>query len=139
MADPGNVINVIERGLAPDFRPGWCDVAGLGIFRLGPGATFDRHFHDSVEYWLFYRGKAKVAIEDETFYVQSGDVVCTPVGAVHDVLEMYEPMEAFYLEEALPPGGRLGHLHRNEMDAAGHPVPILALPGDFPAAASPPA
>lgn len=132
MVDSGNVVNVTDLHLSPDLRPAWCDVAGLGIFRIGADGAFDRHFHDSVEYWLFYSGKAKVAIENDSFYVQSGDVVCTPVGAVHDVLEVYEPFEAFYLEETLPPGGRIGHLHRTPADAAGHPVPLLPVPDHFP-------
>jgi mannose-6-phosphate isomerase-like protein (cupin superfamily) len=135
MADPGYVVSVVRSHLTPDYRPSGSDVAGLGIFRLGSGATFDRHFHDSVEYWLIYAGKAKAAIEDELYYIQAGDVICTPTGLVHDILEIYEPLEGFYLEEGVPPGGRLGHLHRSDEDAAGHPVPLKELPADFPVAA----
>ena len=97
MTDPGIVVNVVNRGLSPDYRPSFSDVAGLGIFRLAPGATFDRHFHDSIEYWMIFAGKAKAAIDDNPYYIQAGDVVCTPAGSVHDILEIYEPLECFYL------------------------------------------
>lgn len=132
MTDPGIVVNVVNRGLSPDYRPSFSDVAGLGIFRLAPGATFDRHFHDSIEYWMIFAGKAKAAIDDNPYYIQAGDVVCTPAGSVHDILEIYEPLEGFYLEEGLPPGGRPGHLHHSDEDAAGHSVPRMEVPDDFP-------
>lgn len=134
MADPGYVVSVVRSHLTPEYRPSCSDVAGLGIFELASGATFDRHFHDSVEYWMIFAGKAKAAIEDEPYYIQAGDVICTPAGSVHDIWEIYEPLEGFYLEEGVPPGGRLGHLHRSDEDAAGHPVPLKELPADFPAA-----
>ena len=93
------------------------------IHRIRPGARFDRHFHDSPEYWLFYEGKGKVQVDDETSYVLAGDVVCTRAGAAHDISEIYEELEGFYLEEKLwrrrahrPPAPglrrRRGHLVR---------------------------
>lgn len=127
-----HVLRAAEYRIAPDNRPPWCDAAGIGVFRIRPGATFDPHLHDSAEYWLIYEGKAKVSVGGYASYAQAGDVVCTPAGAVHDILEIYEELEAFYLEEPLPPGGRLGHLHRDDLDAAGHPIPLVSLPEDFP-------
>ena len=50
----------------------------------------------------------------------------------HDVLEVYEDMEAFWFEDPCPPDGRVGHLHRDPQLAQGHPVPCLPLPPDFP-------
>jgi mannose-6-phosphate isomerase-like protein (cupin superfamily) len=126
------VVHVAAHRLAPDNRPPWCDVAGIGVFKIKPNATFDPHFHDVNEYWLIYAGKGKVVIGTDVHYVQAGDVVCTPAGTVHDILEIYEEMEGFYFEEASPAGGRLGHRHRHERDAVGHPVPLVAVPSDFP-------
>ena len=129
-----DVVHVAGYRLAPDNRPPWCDIAGVGVFRIRADATFDPHFHDAPEYWLIYEGKGKVSVGDRTYHVQAGDVVCTPTEAVHDIVEIYEELEGFYLEEPPPPGGRLGHLHRDEQDAAGHPVPLVPLPDDFPTA-----
>lgn len=129
-----NVVRLGERILGPDNRPDWCTLAGMGAFRIRPGAIFDRHFHDSAEYWLFYEGKGKVAVGDETYYVQTGDVVCTPAGSSHDIVEIYEEIEGFYLEEAISEGGTIGHRHGDDGDAHGHSVPLAPLPDDFPPA-----
>ena len=37
-------------------------------------------------------------------------------------LAVSEDLEAFFWEDALPPGGRTGHLHRSPELAAGHDV-----------------
>ena len=127
------VVRVSDYRLALDNRPTGCEAAGIGVFRIRADAPFDPHFHDAPEYWLVYEGKAKVRVGDRASYVQAGDVVCTPTGAVHDIVEIYEEIEAFYLEESHPTGGRHGHLHRDERDAAGHTIPLVELPEDFPA------
>jgi hypothetical protein len=64
--------------------------------------------------------------------VKPGDIVCTRAGDEHDVLEVYEDLEAFYFEGATPEGGRTGHLHRDGEKAKGHPVPVCPLPEGFP-------
>jgi hypothetical protein len=103
----GPVLRVADDRIAPDNRPPWCAAAGIGVFRIRSDATFDPYLHDSAAYWLIYEGKAKVSVDGRTHYAQAGDVVCTPAGAVHDIVEIYEEVEAFYLEEPLPDGGRL--------------------------------
>ncbi len=114
-------------------RPSWCQVTSAGIFRVRTaGGRFDCHYHDCHEYWLIFKGKAKVMSEGEEFYVKPGDIVCTKAGDEHDVLEVYEDLEGFWFEDATPAGGRVGHLHRDEVKAKGHAVPALPLPGDFP-------
>jgi quercetin dioxygenase-like cupin family protein len=128
----GPVLRVAEYRIAPDNRPPGCAAAGIGVFRICPDATFDPHLHDSAEYWLIYEGKAKVSVDGRTHYAQAGDVVCTPAGAVHDIVEIYEEVEAFYLEEPLPVGGRLGHLYPDGLEPTAHPIPLAPLPGDFP-------
>jgi mannose-6-phosphate isomerase-like protein (cupin superfamily) len=127
-----NVVRLGERHLSDENRPPWCTLVGMGAFRITPNALFDRHFHDSPEYWMFYEGKAKVTVGDEAYYVQAGDVVCTPAGSSHDIVEIYEELEGFYLEEPMPTtGGTIGHQHE-EGDAGGHVVPKLPVPDDFP-------
>ena len=61
--------------------------------------------------------------EDQEYIVGKGDIVCTAAGDEHDVIEIYEDLEAFYFEGPCPPGGRGGHLHKNSVMAKGHVVP----------------
>ena len=127
------VFRTAQRGMNPENRPEWSDVTAAGLFRIPTeGGRFDSHFHDCDEYWLIFEGRAKVRTEGREFYVQRGDIVCTRAGDEHDVLEVYETVEAFYFEGAMPAGGRVGHLHRDAAAAAGHDVPAIPLPNDFP-------
>ncbi len=127
------VVRTSERALGPANRPEWCQVTSAGVFRVSTeGGAFDRHFHDFHEYWLIFRGKAKVLSEGVEYYVRPGDIVCTHAGEEHDVLEVYETLEAFWFEDPCPPEGRVGHLHRSPELAAGHAVPHLPVPEDFP-------
>jgi mannose-6-phosphate isomerase-like protein (cupin superfamily) len=126
------VIRTSKEAMHAGHRPEWSDVTSAGIFRVPrEGGRFDCHYHDCHEYWLIFRGKAKVRSEGQEHYVQRGDIVCTRAGDEHDVLEVYEDLEAFWFEGETPPGGRIGHLHRDEEKAKGHPVPALPVPSDF--------
>jgi mannose-6-phosphate isomerase-like protein (cupin superfamily) len=116
---------VIARTLGPDHRPAWSDVTSAGTFRVEPGGSFDRHFHDCDEYWLVFGGRARVAVDTTEYDVEPGDIVCTPTGTEHDVVAVAETLEAFWFEGRTPPGGRVGHLHRTEDEARGHVVPAL--------------
>ena len=120
-ADP-----VVLQQIWPETRPSWSDVTSAGIFRVEPGGRFDRHFHDCDEYWLLFRGRARVAVGGRTYEVGPGDIVCTPTGTVHDVEGVYETLEGFWFEGATPEGGRIGHLHQSSEDAEGHEVPLLS-------------
>lgn len=127
------VIRTSEGAMKAGNRPDWSAVTAAGVFRVPTeGGRFDCHYHDCNEYWLIYRGKAKVVTEGRAFYVKQGDIVCTKAGDEHDMTEVYEDIEAFYFEDATPEGGRTGHLHRDEEKAKGHPVPARPLPDDFP-------
>ncbi len=127
------VIRTNEKAMGEGNRPEWSKVTSAGIFRVPfAGSRFDCHYHDCHEYWLVFRGKAKVMTEGKTSYVKPGDIVCTKAGDEHDVLEVYEDIEAFWLEDATAAGGRIGHLHYSADKAKGHPVPALPLPEDFP-------
>lgn len=127
------VIRTSEQAMTRDNRPDWSGVTSAGVFRVPTNTgTFDCHYHDCHEYWLIFRGKVKVMSEGQTFYVKPGDIVCTKTGDEHDLLEVYEDLEAFWFEDVTPEGGRVGHLHRTPDKAKGHPVPTLPLPEDFP-------
>lgn len=127
------VIRTSEKAMGNGNRPEWCQVTSAGIFRVSfSRGRFDCHYHDCHEYWLIFRGKAKVMSEGRIFYVKAGDIVCTRAGDEHDVLEVYEDLEAFWFEDVTPAGGRVGHLHRDEAKAKGHAVPGLPIPEDFP-------
>jgi mannose-6-phosphate isomerase-like protein (cupin superfamily) len=117
---------VVVRGLSIDARPAWSDVTSAGAFRVEPGGRFDRHYHDCDEYWLVFAGRARVTVGDSPYEVAAGDIVCTPTGTEHDVVGVYETLEAFWFEGRTPPGGRIGHLHRTDEAAQGHEVPPLA-------------
>ena len=127
------VIRTSEKTMGRDNRPELCGVTSAGIFRVPTtNGRADCHYHDCDEYWLVFRGKAKIMTEGQTFYVKAGDIVCTKAWDEHDIIEVYENLEAFYFEDATPAGGRVGHLHRNADKAKGHPVPSLPIPKDFP-------
>jgi mannose-6-phosphate isomerase-like protein (cupin superfamily) len=115
----------VVRTLSPNTRPEWSDVTSAGTFRVEPNGRFDRHFHDCDEYWLVFSGRASVLVGSQTHTVGPGDIVCTPTGTEHDVVGVYETLEAFWFESTTPPGGRIGHLHRTAEAAKGHEVPLL--------------
>lgn len=127
------VIQTSKKVMGKGHRPDWCSVTSAGIFGVTThGGRFDCHYHDCNEYWLIFKGKGKVLSEGREYYVQRGDVVCTKTGDEHDVLEVYEDLEAFWFEDATPPGGRVGHLHQDEEKRKGHPVPARPEPEAFP-------
>jgi len=127
------VVRTSDKALQAGNRPDWCTSTSAGVFRVpAAGGRFDRHYHDFHEYWLVFRGKAKVLSEGVEHYVKAGDIVCTHAGDEHDVLEVYEDLEAFWFEDPCPEGGRVGHLHRDPSLAAGHHVPHRPVPEDFP-------
>src|SRR4051794_21755348 len=126
------IVNTLKQSMTAKNRPSWCDVTSAAVLKGMNTGHFDPHFHDCNEYWLICTGKMKIAIDGMPYYVKDGDIVCTKAGQVHDVLEMYEPIVGYHFEDATPPGGRTGHLHKSDEDAKGHPIPKLPLPADFP-------
>jgi len=127
------VIQTSEKAMGEGNRPEWSGVTSAGIFKVPTNSGhFDCHYHDCHEYWLVFKGKAKVMSEGREYYVKSGDVVCTKAGDEHDLLEVYEDIEAFWFEDEMPAGGRTGHLHYSKEKADGHPAPAKPLPKDFP-------
>ena len=128
------VVSTSAESMKAGNRPEWSQVTAAGIFRVKAdgNANFDCHFHDCHEYWLVFRGRAKIATEGLDYYMKPGDIVCTKAGEEHDMLEVYDDFEAFYFEDGTAPGGRTGHLHKSADKAQGHLVPVGPLPEDFP-------
>jgi mannose-6-phosphate isomerase-like protein (cupin superfamily) len=117
------------RWINPSDRPDWCAVAGAGRFAVPvDGGRFERHHHDGDEIWFVSSGRARILVDGSLHYVREGDIVLTRAGDTHDVVEVYETLRGFFVETG--PGA--GHLYRDPADAAGHDVPFLPLPSDFP-------
>jgi mannose-6-phosphate isomerase-like protein (cupin superfamily) len=126
LLDAGSKRNVWKR-IEGHERPAWSDVTSTGTFRVNPGQTFDRHYHDCDEYWFIREGRAVIEIDDERYAVEAGDIVCTEMGREHDFLQVLEPVTGFWFEAVLKLDGELGkgragHLHRSPERAAGHRV-----------------
>lgn len=104
--------------------PAWSSLSAAGWFSLSAaGYRFDRHFHDCAEYWAITEGRARVAVGDDLFDVGPGDLVCTPAATEHDIVVAYtDELVLLFIEEAVPPGGKPGHRHRDPA-TAWHPVP----------------
>ncbi|WP_432974216.1 AraC family ligand binding domain-containing protein [Dactylosporangium sp. CA-233914] len=120
--------------LNDETRPAGATFASAGRFAVPlEGGRFDRHFHDTAELWFVAEGQAKIFVDGAEQYVQSGDIVLTVAGDVHDFLEVYETVRGFFVEGPVPPGGRGGHRHTDPGMAAGHDVPARPVPDDFPA------
>jgi mannose-6-phosphate isomerase-like protein (cupin superfamily) len=128
------VIDLTSGWVHEGTRPPWLGPISVGRFRVPvAGARFDRHHHDDHEIWLVHRGKAKVLTDGVAHYVQAGDVVITQAGDAHDILEVYQDLEGFFVETGYPPGGRAGHQYNLEQERLGHAVECSPLPADFPA------
>ena len=112
--------NNVRKRIELDDRPAWSDVTSTGTFVVDGSKPFDRHHHDCDEYWFIVRGRAVIEIDDERYTVEPGDIVCTERGREHDFLQILEPVQGFWFEARLVPGGQAGHLHRTPEQAAGH-------------------
>jgi mannose-6-phosphate isomerase-like protein (cupin superfamily) len=126
------IVNTLKTNMSSKNRPSWSTCTSAAVLKGVNSGHFDRHFHDCNEYWLICKGKAKVWIDGQNYYVKDGDIVCIKAGLEHDILELYEPLVGYHFEDETPAGGRTGHLHKTEADARGHDVPMLPLPADFP-------
>ena len=126
------IVNTLKGSMTKKNRPSWSTTTSAAVLKGVNSGHFDRHYHDCNEYWLICKGKAKVWIDGQNYYVKDGDIVCIKAGLEHDILELYEPLVGYHFEDATPEGGRTGHLHKTDADAKGHEVKTLPLPADFP-------
>lgn len=119
--------------LNPESRPDGCGISTAGRFAVPvEGGRFDRHFHEDDELWFFTEGKGRILTDGQLQYVQAGDIVLTSAGEEHDIVEVYETLRGFFTETGVPTPTKVGHLHSSEEAAAGHEVPALPVPADFP-------
>jgi mannose-6-phosphate isomerase-like protein (cupin superfamily) len=118
------VRGLVYRDLRPANKPVWSDLTSTGPWAIDPGGSCDRHYHDCDEYWLVARGEALVEVGGERAEIGPGDILCIERGQLHDIVALNSPLRAFWLEGPVEPGGRVGSLHRDEDDAAGHAVPL---------------
>lgn len=120
--EPGQWLN-------PDSRPAGTGTATAGRFAVPlDGGRFDRHHHDDDELWFITAGSGRILVDGAERDVRAGDIVLHPAGTTHDIVAVYEELRGFFTETGHPAGGRVGHLHRDEADAAGHDVPALPSP-----------
>lgn len=111
--------------LNPETRPENCSIAGAGRIELRAGDRFDRHHHEGDEVWFIGGGRARVILEGAEREVGPGDIVLVPAGTSHDILAVDGTLSGFFLEQGVP-GRATGHLHRDDVEAAGHEVVALA-------------
>ncbi len=107
---------IIKRGRQD--RPDMPQISTWGLFDGGkPGASrVELHFHDCDEWWVFTRGRALISTEGERHEVGPGDMVFTPMGEEHEVIEVFEELEGIWWEGPHRGRKRFGHLHHPEDD-----------------------
>ncbi|MFA9478129.1 cupin domain-containing protein [Phycisphaerales bacterium AB-hyl4] len=91
--------------------PSWCEVSHYGIARHEPGAEIELHFHDCNECWIIIEGRGIATSEGKTYELGPGDMLMTRAGDEH-AMKVTEKMTTVFLYGVMPPGGRIGHLHR---------------------------
>lgn len=101
------------------------DCGGSGLFGVSPSdvpdrrgdpwdyeknTDFDRHYHDSDEYWVVVEGAGRVVTEDIAYDVVSGDCVATRMGEHHDVAWVDSSFLGVFFETTMRGRRRRGHL-----------------------------
>lgn len=112
-------------------RPEGCPASSAGQFviRADGTARFDRHYHDMGEFWLIAAGAGTVTVANNHYQVGAGDIVYTPAGLEHDIVEVTDELRIFWLSAPVPAGGSGAHLHRSPDLAHKHPVPVVSQDG----------
>jgi len=121
------VIRAAQRKrLTQDNWPPGCPASSAGQFviRADGTARFDRHHHDFAEFWFVASGSGTLSVAGVHHEVGPGDIVYTPAGHDHDIIDVAEEMRIFWLSAELPPDSTGGHLHARPQDAEKHQVPI---------------
>ena len=95
-------------------KPDWCNITAFGIHRSkkGESPNVELHYHDCNEYYFVIEGKIRVREEDNEYILEAGDVLCTPMGFQHSLLEFLEDSTILWLEDELKGQKRTGHLHK---------------------------
>ena len=97
----------------PELMP---QFSSFGIFVRRRGENTERHYHDCDEWWIITAGHALIAGEGYEAEVERGDMVYTPRGQQHEIVEVYRDLEGVYIEGPLHGERRRGHLHREDED-----------------------
>jgi len=113
----------LDHGNRPDGCP--ASSAGLFVIRADGTARFDRHYHDMGEFWLIATGTGTVAVGEDHYRVGAGDIVYTPAGVEHDIIDVTTELRIFWLSSPVPTGGSGAHLHRSPDLTDKHPVPAV--------------
>ena len=92
---------------------------GIARFEKGQKNITRLHYHDCDEFIFMNRGNCVVRSEGIVYTLQKGDVLVTRMGDEHEVLEILEDTEYFWLETEMRGRKRTGHLHR---ETDGDPV-----------------
>jgi|GEM_PF-335220 len=138
------MLDVAEPVVAVRMSGRWGDdVGGSGLFSVAANApppendtpydyvkttSFDNHYHDCDEYWIFYEGRGVAYSEGKRYEVVPGDCVATGAGFNHDFPEVDEgPMRAVYFETTMERQKRYGHMHEPPLHQdRGRTVPRLS-------------
>jgi mannose-6-phosphate isomerase-like protein (cupin superfamily) len=92
----------------PDPFTAW----GFTSYSAGTVSPFASHFHDCDEWYFLISGQMVVRSEGVTYNLCKGDCLWTPMGEEHEILEVTEDSQLFWLEGPLRGDKRMGHLHR---------------------------
>jgi mannose-6-phosphate isomerase-like protein (cupin superfamily) len=105
-------------------RPDGCPASSAGQFviRADGTARFDRHYHDFGEFWLIAAGHGTIRVGEDHHQVQPGDIVYTPAGVEHDILNVTDELRIFWLSAPVADGAFSAHLYRTPDLAVKHLV-----------------
>lgn len=92
----------------------WGIIESVAAFQFRPDKPLTPHYHDYNEYWLIYRGHPEALEDGSPVQLHPGDMLATPAGQEHGMSPLTETVEGIGFETELKPGGRPGHLHREE-------------------------
>jgi mannose-6-phosphate isomerase-like protein (cupin superfamily) len=107
-------------------RPDGCPASSAGQFviRADGTARFDRHYHDFGEFWLVAAGYGTVRVGEHDHQVQPGDIIYTPGGVEHDILDVSDELRIFWLSAPVADDASSAHLHRTPDLAVKHLVAL---------------
>ena len=84
---------------------------GLSRHAAGEINPVELHYHDCDEWYFVVAGRMRVMSEGIELEMGKGDVLLTPMGEEHAILEVLEDVTMFWLEGPLRGQKRPGHLH----------------------------
>jgi mannose-6-phosphate isomerase-like protein (cupin superfamily) len=91
------------------------DFASWGLARFEKGRTniTQLHYHDCDEFVFMNEGRCVMRSEGVIYTLEKGDVLVTRMGDEHELLEILEDTEYFWMETGLRGKKRSGHLYRD--------------------------